>query len=70
MTRIGQALQNKRAYDKVYAHENFRGKTIQFNRKNELDMELFEWMRTQPEGGAKYIKRLILEDMERNKKDV
>ena len=67
-----QALKNKRAYDKKYARENFQGKYLTFNKNVPEEMEMFEWVRTRPEGGNPYLKRLIREDMERQKanKDV
>ena len=65
-----EALKNKREYDKQYQRENFKGKYITFNKKVPEDMEMYEWIRTRPEQGNCYIKRLIREDMERQKNNV
>lgn len=59
------ALQNKRSYDKDYAKKNFKCKNLAFNTLYPEDIALFDWVKKQPEGGTKYIKRLIREDMER-----
>lgn len=63
--RTEQGLKNKREYDKAYMKQFFKGKTITFNTKNADDIALLDWIKAQPEEGTKYIKRLILEDMER-----
>ena len=59
------ARENKRTYDNAYARNFFRSKLITFNRKNPEEMAMLDWANAQPEGGNKYIKRLILEDMQR-----
>ena len=67
MTKLSEkALNNKKAYDKQYARENFKGKHIVFNLKDPDDMALLEWTKIQSEGGNQYIKRLIREDMMRS----
>ena len=67
--RTEQGEQKKRAYDKEYMRKYFKGKTITFNTKSEEDMAMLDWVKAQPEGGNKFIKRLIYEDM-MNRKDV
>ena len=62
-----RALKNKREYDKNYARQKLQGKCITFNRTVPEDMELFEWVNSQPEAGNIYIKNLIREDMLRRK---
>lgn len=55
------------SYDKQYIKDNIHQKTISFNRKNEGDEELYEWI-TQQANQAQYLKNLIREDMEKHKK--
>lgn len=62
-----EAMKRKREYDKRYAKEHFQGKYITFNKDIPEEIELFEWVRTRPEQGNTYIKRLIREDMQRQK---
>ena len=66
------ARQNKHEYDKQYIRQNIQSKHLAFNKLIPEDMELFEWCNSQQESANFYIKRLIREDMERQKgkKDV
>ena len=61
--RSPEALKNKREYDKEYNKKYFKQKTVVFNTQFPDDIALFEWIRTRPEGGNQYIKRLVREDM-------
>ena len=62
-----EAQARKTAYNIKYARETYKGKNLQFSTKIPADMEMFEWIKSQPEGGTPYIKRLVREDMERRK---
>ena len=64
-----QAMEHKKQYDKEYMRKNFRSKLIPFNVNNPTDMEMLDWINRQPEGGNKYVKRLVLADMEATKKE-
>lgn len=64
VTMSAEALKNKREYDKRYARENFIGKNIAFNKNNQYDMEVLEWIRKQ-NNGNEYIKRLVYEDKQK-----
>ena len=69
MTKLSEkAMQNKKAYDIKYAKQNFKCKNIAFNTLYPDDIALLDWVKKQPEGGTKYIKRLIREDIERVQK--
>ena len=59
-----EAMESKRAYDYAYAKKYFRSKLITFNRKNDFEMAMLDWVNAQPEGGNKYIKNLIRQAME------
>ena len=61
-----KAKLKKKEYDTAYAKKNFKCKNIAFNMLNPEDFALLEWVKQQSEGGNKYIKRLIREDMERH----
>lgn len=58
---------NKSRYDQEYMRKNITRKLLAFNKTNPADMEILEWINSQPNGTA-YIKRLIKEDMDRQKK--
>ena len=60
-----KGLMNKRKYDQEYAKKYFKSKIISFNTKKPDDIALLDWIKSQPEEGTKYIKRLVKEDMER-----
>ena len=66
-TLSAEAMKRKKEYDKKYAKEHFQGKHITFNKDIPEEIELFEWIKAQPEQGNTYIKRLIREDMQRQK---
>ncbi len=55
-------------YLNEYIHTNIVYKSINFNMKKPDDVELLEWVAAQPEKVSPYLKRLVKEDMERNKK--
>lgn len=62
------ALANKKKYNNEYAKNFFKSKLIQFNVQYPDQMEMFDWINAQPEGGNEYIRRLIRADMEARKK--
>lgn len=53
------------AYVAAYQKENLERHSLNFNRVTESDM--IEWVRTRGEPFAAYVKRLIREDMAREK---
>ena len=55
---------NKSKYDQKYMRDNIVYYRMQINRKTEFD--LLEWFNKQPNRNG-YLKRLIREDMERNR---
>ena len=61
------ALANKKKYNNEYAKNFFKSKLIQFNVQYPDQMEMLEWINSQPEGGNEYIRRLIRADMEARK---
>lgn len=61
-----EAKANKKAYNKTYSKEHFKGKNLIFNTSNPEDMALLDWIQGQ-ETGTQYIKNLIRKDMERAK---
>ena len=50
-------------YVRQYQRENRIEKKVTFNRNNDGDMKLLEWLQSRPEGMVKYIKSLIRSDM-------
>ena len=64
-----EALARKKHYNQDYAKKNFKCKNLQFNTVIPEDIALFDWVKSQKEGGTAYIKRLIREDMERTQKE-
>lgn len=50
-------------YVRSYIHENRITKSLTFNKKNDDDMKLLEWLDKQPTSFNQYIKALILKDM-------
>lgn len=63
--RSEKAMQNKKAYDREYAKKYFKQKVIVFNTLYPEDIALLDWIKQQLEGGNHYIRRLIMEDMEK-----
>ena len=59
---ISEAVAKKRAYNKEYAREHFKGKNLYFNTSIPEDIELLEWINKQ-ENGTQYIKDLIRKNM-------
>lgn len=55
---------NKSEYDQKYARENVTRKHLVFNRNNQDDKAILEWLSTKANINA-YIKQLIKADMER-----
>lgn len=62
-----KSMERKRKYDVAYAKQFFKCKNIAFNTLYPEDIALLDWVKSQPENGSQYIKRLIREDMERQK---
>lgn len=62
------ALANKKKYNNEYAKNFFKSKLIQFNVQYPDQMEMLDWINSQPEGGNEYIRRLVRADMEARKK--
>lgn len=56
--------ENKKNYDVKYAKENLQQVRLSLNK--ETDADLIEWINQQPNKQG-YLKRLIREDMEKNK---
>ena len=54
-------------YDQQYIKENLIKVLITFNRKKPRDMSVVEWLDAQP-AKSTYIKRLIWQDMQAQKK--
>lgn len=61
-----KAKAKKYGYDQEYLKQNITKVSLTFNRGKPDDMALAEWLRTRPEGSNRYIKRLMLEDIERS----
>lgn len=60
-----KSMARKIKYDREYAKNFFKVKTVTFNTLYPEDIELFDWIKSQSENATKYVKRLIREDMER-----
>lgn len=56
---------DKSKYDQEYARKNVIRKHIPFNKLKPEDMKLLEWIESREESATAYIKRLVLEDMEK-----
>ena len=59
---------NKSAYDMRYAKAAVKRVQIPFNKNNETDVVLLEWLKSQPNMVA-YVKKLMLDDIERQKSE-
>lgn len=59
---------DKNAYDQTYHRETTYYRKASFNRRNAEDEELVLWIDSQPESVSSYLKRLVAEDMAKNKK--
>ena len=57
--------EEKYQYDQQYLKENMKVINITFNRRNDEDMELLDWLAKKPGPTVPYIKSLIRADMER-----
>ena len=53
-------------YIKAYQRENIRFKKMNFNIQNRDDLKMIAWLEEQPEGVSNYLKRLVMQDMEKN----
>lgn len=53
-------------YEQQYIKESYKWINIPFNKKMPEDMELYEYVKSQPEKQAPFIKKLIRQDMENN----
>lgn len=58
---------NKSKYDQDYMRKNITRKLLAFNKLNPDDMEILAWINSQQNATA-YIKQLVREDMDRQKK--
>lgn len=58
---------DKYRYDQEYIKKNMKRVLITFNRNNPQDMQLVEWMEKQPGSMTGYMKRLIREDMKKDR---
>ena len=65
-----QGLKAKKAYNAKYAKENFKRKLMTFNVNFPEDMEIYDWISQQAEGGNKYIKNLVRQDMKLRKDEL
>ena len=64
-----EATQRKRAYDKKYLNKNIIMRSLSFNLNDPEDMKIYDWIQSRgARNGTKYIKGLILEDMQRSGK--
>ena len=63
-----QARANKYERDQSYIKNNLAFVNVSFNRRKPEDMILYDWLNQQGESKVKYIKKLILEDMEKSGK--
>ena len=63
-----KAKERKYGYDQEYLKQNITKVSLTFNKGNPDDMMLAQWLRTRPEGCNRYIKRLMIEDIERSSK--
>lgn len=50
-----------------YIKETYKWVNVQFSKVNPEDVELYDFISSQPESKAAYIKRLVREDMKRKK---
>lgn len=57
-----------KAYMNQYINTKIVYKSINFNNGKPEDIEMLEWIDSQPEKTSPYLKRLIREDMIKNKK--
>jgi hypothetical protein len=63
-----KASPKKLAYDKQYYDDHITRKVLNFNDLIPEDAELLEWLKARGERGmSSYIKRLVREDMEKQK---
>lgn len=51
-------------YEQNYIRETYKWVNVQFNIKNPDDMAVYDYIASQAESKAAYIKRLVKEDME------
>lgn len=63
-----EAKERKYSYDQQYLKENISSVNVPFNKRKPEDQIIYEWLNSRSEGKTAYIKRLILEDMERGSK--
>ena len=59
--KSGEFDSNK--YVAGYLKQNIKLVHISLNRTKEPDQKILEWLQKQPEGASGYLKRLILQDM-------
>lgn len=56
---------DKKAYDKQFLREHYKWINLGFNTEKPDDMELYNFVKTNPEKQAPFLKRLIREAMEK-----
>lgn len=52
-------------YEQNFIKETYKWVNVQFNIRNSDDMAVYDYIASQAESKAAYIKRLVKEDMER-----
>lgn len=60
-----KAKAKKYNYDQQYLKANMVTVGVTFNKRKKEDMILLDWLKNRDEKKVAYIKRLILEDMEK-----
>lgn len=63
--KSGEFDQNKYVAD--YMREKIKQVKVSLNKTKQDDIDIIEWLDRQPEGASGYIKRLIREDMAKEK---
>lgn len=64
MPKKKSGLFDQDKYIKEYIRQNRTSKSLTFNRRNEDDMKLLQWIESRAESFNQYIKRLVRKDME------
>lgn len=60
-----EGRKRKYQYDQRYLKQNVVTVGVTFNRRKPDDMVLLDWVRNREETNVAYIKRLIIQDMEK-----
>lgn len=69
MPRSEKSIKQQYGYSREYQAKNIIQKKLIFNKTVPEDMRIMKWLDTIPESISPYLKRLILEDMARSKKE-